>query len=253
VGLVGVLLTGLAWIGHLRSAIDAVWDREPDKPNFLVGKAANLMVLAGLGLGLVISIGLTVLGTTLTGQILDWTALDDVPGAGIVLKAAGLVLAGLGDVIIFAWLLIRLPFLDVPISIGFRGALRAAIGFEVLKVLGSVTIARSAQSPTAGPFAGVLAVLIWIQLVARFMLFCAAWMATLTYEHAERDRQRKISLGRLPGPDAVPLSQYRRPRPEPALSPAAVGAGLVGVGAVAGAAAAHWISSRWPAPRRERN
>jgi membrane protein len=63
-----------------------------------------------------------------------------------------------------------------------RGTLLAAAGFEVLKLVGTYTIAHTADSPTAGPFAGLLAVLIWIQLVARFMLFCAAWMAVVTAE-----------------------------------------------------------------------
>ena len=58
----------------------------------------------------------------------------------------------------------------------------AAVGFEVLKIVGTYTIAHTAQSPTAGPFAGVLAVLIWIQLVSRFLLFCCAWMATAGYD-----------------------------------------------------------------------
>ena len=41
VGLIGVLLTGLGWIGNLRSAIDGVWGREPAKVNFLLSNVAS--------------------------------------------------------------------------------------------------------------------------------------------------------------------------------------------------------------------
>src|SRR3954452_9726031 len=62
VGLVGVLLAGLGWINNLRGAIDGVWGRPPAKVNFLKARIANLFVLAGLGLSIVISLGLTVIG-----------------------------------------------------------------------------------------------------------------------------------------------------------------------------------------------
>ncbi|MFN2519260.1 MAG: YhjD/YihY/BrkB family envelope integrity protein [Jatrophihabitantaceae bacterium] len=178
IGLVGVLLTGLAWIGNLRAAIDGVWGRRPPKRNFFLAKLTNLLVLAGLGLGIVVSLGLTVVGTALTDQILHAVNLDHVPGVHFLVAALGVALAVAGDVLIFWWLLVRLPDMPVPRRTGLQGALLAAVGFEILKIVGTVTIARTTHSPTAGPFAGLLAVLIWIQLVARYMLFCAAWTAT---------------------------------------------------------------------------
>src|ERR1700710_1782131 len=56
VGLVGVLLTGLGWIANLRQAIDGVWGRAPAKRSFIGGRVANLLVLGGLGLGVVVSL-----------------------------------------------------------------------------------------------------------------------------------------------------------------------------------------------------
>src|SRR5256885_12818660 len=45
VGLVGLLLTGLGWVGNLRAAINAVSGVEPPKKNFIQAKVANLIVL----------------------------------------------------------------------------------------------------------------------------------------------------------------------------------------------------------------
>ena len=182
VGLAGFLLTGLGWVGNLRAAVEAVWQRRNVKLGFVRAKLLNLGVLAGLGLGLVLSLGLTVAGTALTDQIVRWLSLDTVTGVHWLVRGVGVALAILGDVVIFWWLLVRLPGVRVSRRVLVRGTALAAVGFEALKIVGTYTIAHTSNSPTAGPFAGLLAVLIWIQLVARFMLFCAAWMAVVTAE-----------------------------------------------------------------------
>lgn len=233
VGLVGVLLTGLGWIGNLRSAIDGVWGRPPAKRGFVKTKISNLLVLAGLGLGIVVSLGLTVVGTALTDQILSAVGLDDLPGSTFVLKILGIAIAVAGDSIIFWWLLVKLPQADVDRAVAVRGALLASVGFEILKIVGTFTIAHTANSPTAGPFAGVIAVLVWIQLVARWMLFSCAWIATV-------NTSRRTA-------DSVPVTPVLDAADEPAEvrgpSPAAVGATLVGAGAIAGAVAT-WAATR---------
>jgi membrane protein len=241
VGLVGVLLTGLGWIGNLRSAIDAVWGRTAPQLNFLKSKVLNLIVLAGLGLGAVVSVALTVIGTSVTDQILRALSLDSVPGAALLLKLLGIALAVAGDMLIFWWVLIRLPQMEVPVRVAIKGTLLASVGFEVLKIVGSYTIAHTANSPTAGPFAGVIAILVWIQLVARWLLFSCAWMATVTAEFYAASR--------------MPAVQPAPPEPEPAepapdVSPAAVGATLLGAGMVAGAAATWALTRPRPSPRR---
>lgn len=198
IGLVGVLLTGLGWIGNLRTAIDAVWGQPPDKIGFVKAKLADLMVLAGLGLALLVSLGLTVVGTSLTDQILSAIGLDSLPGATLLLKVIGIAIAVVGDVVIFWWLIVRLPDVAVPARIALRGALLAAVGFELLKIVGTYTVAHTANSPTAGPFAGIVAVLIWIQLVARWILFACAWTATLTAEHRARPAEPAVERTAAP-------------------------------------------------------
>lgn len=197
IGLLGVLLTGLGWIGNLRLAIDAVWGLQPPpKRNFIVAKVMNLLVLAGLGAGLLVSLGITAVGTSLTRQILNALNLDHLIGVTILVKVLGVLLSVAGDFIIFWWMMVRLPLITVPTRVAVKGAVMAAVGFEVLKIIGTYTIAHTAQSPTAGPFAGLLAVLIWIQLVARYLLFCTAWMAVLT---REEEPEKFVDPATLPG------------------------------------------------------
>ena len=180
IGLIGVVLSGLGWVGNLRGAIDAVWGQRPAQQNFVMARVRNLVVLVGLGLGVLVSLGLTVVGTGVTDQVLHAMGIDHVTGIHALVTVLGLALAVLGDLVIFFWLFVELPAAKVPRRAGLRGAVLAAVGLEVLKVIGTYTIAKTSHSPTAGPFAGIVAVLIWIQLVARYMLFCAAWIATDT-------------------------------------------------------------------------
>ncbi|MEO9140553.1 MAG: YhjD/YihY/BrkB family envelope integrity protein [Jatrophihabitans sp.] len=240
VGLVGVLLTGLGWIGNLREAIDGVWGRAKAKRGFLAEKFGNLLVLGGLGLGIVVSLALTVVGTSLTDQILSALGLGDLPGSTYVLKLLGIAIAVAGDSLIFWWLLVRLPQVDVDKLVAIKGAVLASVGFEILKIVGTFTIAHTANSPTAGPFAGILAVLVWIQLVARWMLFSCAWIATLNTANRMAN-----SIPIVPTQDAQ--DERAEERESSAVTPAAVGATLVGAGALAGAVAT-WAVTR---PHRE--
>jgi membrane protein len=229
VGLVGVLATGLGWIGNLRAAIDAVWDRGQVSRNPITSRLVNLGILAGLGIGSLISIGLTAVGSAVTEQLVSLLNLSHAPGVTILLKVVGYILAVAGDMVIFFFVLVGLPDPDVPRRIGLKGALLASIGFEVLKTVGTYTIAHTANSPTAGPFAGIVAILIWIELVARWLLYCVAWTAVLSEEGQQPEETPQVPAVAQDGPPQLP---------PPAISPAAVGVGLVGAGAVAGAAVA---------------
>jgi membrane protein len=227
VGIVGVALTGLGWIGNLRSSIDAIWKIAPRKQNPIKQRVYNLGVLAALGAALLVSLGITAAWAAFAHAILSSLGLDTIPGMGTLLGVTGIAVALAADAVMFFFVLTRLPEAEVPVRVGIRGAILAAVGFEILKIVGTYTVAATAHSATAGPFAGLLAVLVWIQLVTRWLLFCVAWTAELT-------NPLILAAGSLPvvrDPDDPETAAASAP-----LSPAAVGAALVGAGAVAGAA-----------------
>jgi len=59
-----------------------------------------------------------------------------------------------------------------------KGAVFAAVGFGLLKVIGAFYAQRVSHSPTAGLFGNVIGILVWLNLVSRFLLFAAAWTAS---------------------------------------------------------------------------
>jgi membrane protein len=239
IGLVGVALAGLGWVGNLRAAINAVWGVEPPKRKFLAAKVADLIVLAGLGLAALASIALTVVGTAFTDRILRVLGLDEVTGVYTLVKVLGIVLAVAGDMVVFAWLLVRLPRAQPPAAIVLRGALLAAVGFEILKVIGTYYIDRVTRSATAGIFGSIIGILVWIDLVSRYLLYCAAWTATAADRAAAApsDEAAAVGLGHAQaGATAT--------RPVRGLSPLGVAGSLFGAGAAVGAGAVAALAAR---------
>lgn len=232
VGLVGLAWSGLGWIDNLRTALDTLWRNDLRQQSFVKRKLADALILFGLGLGLLVTVGITAGGTALGHQLLVRTGLDGTPGAGTATAALAIVLAVGGNMLIYGWVLIRIPYARVSRRTAFRTSLLAAIGFEILKLIGTYYIARIGKSPAYSAIGPLVGVLVFINLVARYSLFCAAWAATAP------DAERELELVETPvaGPPVPPS--------RPAFSPAAVAAGLVTAGATAGAAAFAALQAR---------
>ena len=71
------------------------------------------------------------------------------------------------------------PSVSHPLRLLLPGALFGAAGFEVLKLIGGYYLSLISDSVTASAFGGAVGLLVWINLVARFAFFTAAWTATL--------------------------------------------------------------------------
>src|ERR1700710_2601333 len=182
VGLAGLLFAGLGWIDALREAVRAVWYHNVKAGNFIVKKLVDIGVLAGLGLTLIASVAVTGVSSAAMSWFLDLLGLADNSIARIGLRIVGIALALLVDFAVFLYLFTRLPRLNTPFRRVFKGALLGAVGLEILKVVGSLLVSRTTNNPVYGAFAVVVGLLIWINLVSRFVLFTAAWTVTAPYD-----------------------------------------------------------------------
>jgi membrane protein len=181
-GLVGLLLAGLGAVDALREAIRSVWHQNVKAGNFIKKKLADILILAGLGLTLAVSLAVSSAATAVTDKVLSILGLEGSTAAGFLVKVLALVVAIFTDVLLFLYLFIRLPKSQTPWRKVIKGALFAAVGFEVLKVIGAWFIARTTKNPVYGTFAVVVGLLVWINLVSRFLLFSAAWTVTAPYD-----------------------------------------------------------------------
>lgn len=181
VGIFGLLLafySGLGWMTNLRDALTAQWGQGKRRVPFLRTKLRDLIALGGLGLALAVSFGLTAVGGTVGNYLLDLTGLQDVAFARFVLWLSTIALALVADVLVFLWVLSRLPRQRVTVRSALRGAVLAAAGFELLKLAGSVYLGAISDTPSGALFGPIIGLLVFANLVSRFVLFVTAWTAT---------------------------------------------------------------------------
>lgn len=77
IGLIGAAYSGLGWMGNLRDALTAQWGHAKENLPFLGTLWRDLLALVGLGLAIVLSFGITALGTGFAELILRWMGLEN--------------------------------------------------------------------------------------------------------------------------------------------------------------------------------
>lgn len=219
-GLLAAAYSGLGWMGNLRDALTAQWGQR--KPQLALPRklAADSLALLGLGLALVVSFGITAAGSGLGTLLLDLVGLADDDWALFFLRVGAVLLSLAANWLVFVWVISRLPRERVNARAAVRGALAGAIGFEILKQVGTIYLESVSESPTGALFGPIIGLLVFANLVSRFLLYITAWTAT---------------AGEQPAPEEAPGPVVIRPavqvHPAPRLREAA---GLVAAGALLG-------------------
>jgi inner membrane protein YhjD len=179
IGLVGLLITGLAWVDALRESLREMWLNDPTGGgNLLVRKLLDVGVLAFLGVVLILSVAVSTVTTSTTYGVLDAIGLDRTPGLGTLLRLLALAVGIMFDTLIFLVLFARLSGTRAPWRRLLRGALFGAVGLETLKLIATFLIGHTLRNPVYASFAVVAGLLVWINVVSRFSLFAAAWTST---------------------------------------------------------------------------
>lgn len=157
-----------------------------------------------------------------------------MPGFFLLTGGLGIALALAGDTLVFLWLLSGVP--DNPF--GFRallpGAVFGAVGLEALKLVGAWYLSLIGSNVTAQALGGIVGLIVWINVVARFAFYTACWAATMPA--IERVRAPASAPGTPPvtaAPD--PVLPHRAPAPLP------TALALLGIGALAGVVGSHWL------------
>ncbi|MFC5290587.1 YhjD/YihY/BrkB family envelope integrity protein [Actinokineospora guangxiensis] len=225
VGLIGLLAaayTGLGWMSNLRDALTAQWGQKHEERPFFKGMGLDLLALLGLGLAMVLSFGLSAVGSGLAGWLLDLVGLGDVGWARVVLFCITTALALGANWLIFLWVIARLPRKPVSVKSAVKGALAAAVGFELLKTIGTIYLNSVLGGPLGSLVGPIVGLLVFANLVSRFLLYVTAWTATAAENVVEEDVE-------APPPAVIKPVVTVGGRPN-----ARQAAGLLGVGAVVG-------------------
>jgi membrane protein len=188
-------LLGLAWSGSgvavaLQQGIRAPWqERSEGIRDRLLGLA--WLVAAGIGFA-----GAMALGTALN------FLPDSVPKA---LVAAGAVLFGVVvEIGLFWWMFWGLGTRRVPAKDLLPGAIVAGIGFEALKLVGTVYVPQlvARSSSLYGPLGVVFAILAWLALFARLVVYASTTNA-VRYESRVGTTEVLVHVPLIPGREPV--------------------------------------------------
>ena len=228
VGIVSLILglyTGAGWMANVREAVQAQfrpkWEEDAaDKESFFKALGKDLLTLVVLGLGILVSIVLSTVGSAATGLVARLFGLDDVGWVTTVLSVVPILLALAVNIALFFFFYSWLPNHtdEVPRRFMWRGAIAAAVLFEIFKLLLSTLIQLFSGSATAAAFGSIIALLAFVNLVARMVLMVSAWIGTAEWPAIPEEDDGL----------AVLVQPQYRVRSVPAL------AGGLGVGAAAG-------------------
>ena len=233
VGLAGFLVIGLRAVDKLRAGMDVVWRGRADPPDFLADRVKDLGALLGLGAALALSVGLTTGATAASSELLGLLGLDEVPGFFLLTGAVAIALALVSDVLVFLWLLKGVPGNPVGVLRLVPGAVFGAVGFELLKLAGNWYLTVIGSSITAQTLGGVVGLIVWINVVARFAFYTASWTATI--RAIERGRGFSPAAA-APAPPAAPVAARGLPVRR--------ALGLLGAGVLLGAAVGRRLGRR---------
>src|SRR3954471_23351862 len=184
IGLVGLLLSGLGWVDGLREAIRSIWHQNIKAGNFLTRKAIDIVVLIGLFATIAASIVITGATTAATGYVIDLLDLTDTTAATLFTPVLAYVLSAIADTMLFVYMFTRLPRISQPFRKVIKSAVFGAIGFEVIKFAGAFYVARTTSKgqATYGTFAVVVGLLLFLNLISRWILLTAAFAVTKPYD-----------------------------------------------------------------------
>ncbi|MEO6988223.1 MAG: YihY/virulence factor BrkB family protein [Aquihabitans sp.] len=186
VGLLGLLWTGSGVAVALQQGIRAPWQ---ERSAGMRDRFRGMAWLATAGLGFAASIAL--------GGLLN--VLPD--GVPVVLITALAVIVGMTfNIGLFWWMFKGLGTGRVPNRRLLPGAIMAGVGFEVLKLVGTVYVPRlvARSSGLYGSLGIVFAILAWLALFARLIVYASTLNAVL-YESTEGTVQVPVHVPDIAG------------------------------------------------------
>ncbi|MFZ5872045.1 MAG: YihY/virulence factor BrkB family protein [Actinomycetota bacterium] len=179
VALLVALFAGLGWLDAAREGIRAVFDLGTDDRPLPKKKAADVAILATLGLAILASAVVSVGVNAAAGALLESVGLErGWLGQGI-LRVLGVLLVLAADTAIFVILLRLLSRVPLTWAQVRAGALVGAAGLGVLKLFGGLLLGRvGGGNPLLAASATLVGLLLWMNLVSRVTLLAAAWVAS---------------------------------------------------------------------------
>ncbi len=174
VALVGLLVTTLGWLASSRAAIRTIFRLDRPQTNLFVLRLKDVGLAIGFGLAVLVSAGLTLVGTQALGL---FRAYLNSASAEFAARVVGLGVMFVFDAAVLASLFRVLAGIRIPFRRLMGGVLIGAAGLAVLKILGGRLLVGAGRNPLLASFAVIIGLMIWFNLISQVILIAASWIA----------------------------------------------------------------------------
>lgn len=180
-GIVGILVllnTAMRVMKTLRISLRSMFGIHNAAENFVLAKLRDLAAFIGLGLAVLATASLSVVGRAafewIQENIGHWGI---IPDTRFVLQVMTILISLVVDAGILILLFRALAGARVPWPQLWQGALLGAVGTGALRYLGASVVTNVATNPLLASVAAFATLLLWLNIAARVTLIAAAWTA----------------------------------------------------------------------------
>lgn len=175
IGLIGLVLTGIAWVDALRSSTRAVWRLDQHPGNWIIRRVVDLGMLVVLGILLALSLATA----SAIDAIVSHVAAPNTGAFGtVLLRASGPLLEFLLNLVLAAALLVVVPRLRLSPRRLLPAAALVAVGIQLLNTIGRIYINHAESRPAYQLVAGAVGLLVYLYLLNQLIIFGSAIAAT---------------------------------------------------------------------------
>lgn len=176
VAIVVLAFSATRFVNATRVSVRTMFGLERVNENFVTGKLKDIAGLATFGMAVLGSAVASVVVGIATGWLLGLFGAEDTDAGRLLVKVLGFVVVLVVDAVTLV-IVIRLVAAAEPTKRDlWIGAFGGAFGIGVLKVLGTSVVGGSSD-PLMASFAVIITLLLWVNIMARIMLYTAAWMS----------------------------------------------------------------------------
>ncbi|AXJ10315.1 YihY/virulence factor BrkB family protein [Arthrobacter sp. PM3] len=211
------VFTSLGWIGGIRDGVRGMMRLGPLVMNPVLQIFKDVGTLILMGVALVISSAVSLIFGTAAGWVTEQLSLDPAIAGPLTTSITILVplLLGWGTALIMYRVAAGLNPSRRSL---LEGTTLAAVGATVLQIFSTQLLASAGRNPILAPFAIIIGLLIWFNLVSQVYVVCAAWVAireedlkTQPAAAAARWGSRQVQPGRTPVEAPAEGRARRRP------------------------------------------
>lgn len=207
------VFTSLGWISGIRDGMRSMMQLGPLVMNPILQILKDVGTLLLMGLALVVSSAASLIFGTAAGWVTGQLGLEPIIAGPLTTSVTILVplLLGWGTALIMYRVAAGLKPARRSL---LEGTILAAVGTTILQIFSTQLLASAGKNPILAPFAIIIGLLIWFNLVSQVYVICAAWVAIREEDLKAGPAAATTGWGaRRVQPGKTPVEQRARRRP----------------------------------------